>query len=107
VRRILFALAFLAAQGSEPAASPHALRRAELRKALPDGVVVLFGRAEGDSDDLRSGFFQEPDFYYLTGWLQPGAVLVVDPARDTLFLPPKAPTPKSGPAPKPPPATRM
>src|SRR5207247_3727213 len=64
---------------------------AELRKALPNGVIVLFGRAETDSDDLRSGFFQEPNFYYLTGWNQPGAVLVLEPSRDILFLPAKDP----------------
>ena len=80
-----------AAEGSEPAAPPYAARRAELRKALPDGVVVLFGRAESDSDDLRSGFYQEPNFNYLTGWLQPGAALVIEPAGDILFLPAKDP----------------
>src|SRR5438105_3809838 len=88
----LCSVAFLVialAQGSEPAASPYASRRAELRKALPNGIAVLFGRAETDSDDLRSGFFQEPGFYYLTGWNQPGAVLVIEPSRDILFLPAK------------------
>jgi len=54
-------------------------------------VVVLFGRAESDADELRTRFFQEPNFYYLTGWNQPGAVLVLEPARDWLFLPPKNP----------------
>jgi Xaa-Pro aminopeptidase len=91
VRYILAALALWVALGSGPAASPYASRRAELRKALPSGVAVLFGRAETDTDDLRSGFFQEPNFYYLTGWMQPGAVLVIEPARDILFLPAKDP----------------
>jgi Xaa-Pro aminopeptidase len=77
--------------GSEPAAPPFLSRRAELRKALPNGVIVLFGRAEGDSDDLRSGFFQDPNFYYLTGWNQPDAILVIEPSRDILFLPAKDP----------------
>jgi Xaa-Pro aminopeptidase len=70
---------------------PEPSRRAKLRKALPNGVIVLFGRAETDSDDLRSGFFQEPNFYYLAGWNQPGAVLVIEPSRDILFLPAKDP----------------
>ena len=92
VRYLWLAAALCAATlGSEPAASPYASRRAELRKALPDGVIVLFGRSEADIDDLRSGFFQEPNFYYLTGWSQPGAVLVLEPARDILFLPAKNP----------------
>jgi Xaa-Pro aminopeptidase len=86
---VWIAVALYAAHGSEPAGSPYAARRAELRKAAPDGVVVLFGRAVTDSDDLRSGFFQEPNFNYLTGWMEPGAVLTLSPAGDTLFLPPK------------------
>jgi len=86
---IVVHLALLAsAQGAE---STYLSRRAELRKALPNGVIVLFGRMESDSDDLRSGFFQEPNFYYLTGWNQPGAVLVLEPSGDTLFLPAKDP----------------
>jgi Xaa-Pro aminopeptidase len=53
--------------------------------------VVLFGRTEADIADLRSGFYQEPNFYYLTGWNQPGAVLMLNPAGETFFLPPKDP----------------
>lgn len=52
---------------------------------------MLFGRTESDTDDLRSGFYQEPNFYYLTGWNQPGAVLVIEPAGDIIFLPAKDP----------------
>src|SRR6185295_17216181 len=90
VRYLWLAAALCAATlGSEPAASPYTSRRAELRKALPDGVIVLFGRSESDPDDLRSGFYQEPSFYYLTGWSQPGAVLVLEPMQDILFLPAK------------------
>jgi Xaa-Pro aminopeptidase len=89
LRTGLIALALYGLQGSEPAGSPYLSRRAELRKALPNGIVVLFGRTNTDSDDLRSGFYQEPNFYYLTGWNQPGAVLVLEPAGDIIFLPPK------------------
>jgi Xaa-Pro aminopeptidase len=87
----LIALALCGVQGSEPAGPPYRSRRAELRKALPNALVVLFGRTEADSGDLRSGFYQEPNFYYLTGWNQPGAVLVIDPAGETFFLPAKDP----------------
>ena len=87
----LIALALCGLQGSEPAGSPYLLRRAELRKALPNGIVVLIGRTEADIGDLRSGFYQEPNFYYLTGWNQPGAVLMLNPAGEMFFLPPKDP----------------
>ena len=69
-------------------------RRAELRKALPDGVIVLFGRTEKEADELRTGFFQEPNFDYLTGWREPGAVLLLAPEGDNpeiLFLPRRSP----------------
>jgi Xaa-Pro aminopeptidase len=60
-------------------------RREALAKAAPRGVVVVFGRTEGKDDLTR--FYQEPDFYYLTGWKQQGAVLLIDPRREILFLP--------------------
>ena len=82
-------------------------RRAELRKALGDGVTVLFGHTEDREEDLRTGFFQESNFYYLTGWQEPGAILLLAPLpedsktpgyeakaklpREILFLPERNP----------------
>jgi len=59
-------------------------RRANLRKTL-DGTIVLFGRVEGRDEVFRSE--QDPDFFYLTGWSEPGARLLVTPSREILFLP--------------------
>ena len=76
----------LSAGGPASAASPHTpgqfqTRRTALRKSLADGLIVLFGRAERD-EDLRTGFFQESNFYYLTGWKEPGAILMLAPVPD-------------------------
>ena len=61
-------------------------RRASLRKALEgSGVVVLAGRVEGRDEIYRSD--QEPNFFYLTGWSEPGARLIVTPTEEILFLP--------------------
>jgi Xaa-Pro aminopeptidase len=60
-------------------------RRTELRKSL-DGVMVLFGAEE--PEDLHVSFFQESNFLYLTGWRQPGAVLMLTQTEEILFLPP-------------------
>ncbi len=59
-------------------------RRAALRKDL-DGAVILFGKTEGP--DEVYGFVQEENFEYLTGWTQPGAMLLVTPDDEILFLP--------------------
>jgi Xaa-Pro aminopeptidase len=59
-------------------------RRANLRSSL-DGVLVLFSHTEGRDEVFRLD--EEPNFYYLTGWSQPGARLLVTPTRELLFLP--------------------
>ena len=59
-------------------------RRAALQKTL-DGTLILFGRTEGQ--DEVYGFTQESNFEYLTGWPEPGAILLLTATRDTLFLP--------------------
>jgi Xaa-Pro aminopeptidase len=62
-------------------------RRAELRKANGDSVTILFGRTEKEGGDLRSGFFQEANFYYLTGWTEPGAILVMTRSSEVFLIP--------------------
>lgn len=65
------------------AVSPEfAARRENLRKSIPDGVLVLFGSRE--SADLHDSYFQQTDFYYFTGWEQPSAILILtpDPQKD-------------------------
>ena len=61
-------------------------RRADLRKSF-NGVMVLFGAVE--SEDLHSGFFQDTNFLYLSGWREPGAVMILTAKEETLFLPPR------------------
>jgi Xaa-Pro aminopeptidase len=73
------------------AVSPdYAARRARLREDLTDGVLVLFGAKE--SEDLHYGFFQETNFLYLTGWEEPGAILVMTPEQEILMLPQRLPS---------------
>ncbi|HYK17466.1 MAG TPA: Xaa-Pro peptidase family protein [Bryobacteraceae bacterium] len=65
-------------------AEEYRARRANLRKDLK-GVVVLFAHTEGRDQIYR--VTPEPNFYYLTGWTEPGARLLITPAREILFLP--------------------
>lgn len=109
MRRTLLAIFIvlqLATAFGRAAVSPElAERREKLRKNMPDGVLVLFGAKE--SEDLHEGFYQEPNFYYLTGWEEPGAILVLTPEvdkdepalqqraklpREILFLPQRVPS---------------
>ncbi len=65
----------------------HRGRREALRKQLPGAVTVLFGTEDRERDDMRGGFIQEPNFFYLTGWREPGAIVVIGPEEETLLLP--------------------
>jgi len=59
-------------------ATAYHARRVALSQKTNGGVVVLFAPIER-SDEIF-GFHQESDFYYLTGWIEPGAALLIAPA---------------------------
>lgn len=58
-------------------------RRAKLFEKISDGVAVLFA-AKGQHYPVK--FRQSPDFYYLTGVEEPGAVLVMSGPTKRTFL---------------------
>jgi Xaa-Pro aminopeptidase len=82
---IIFLLAAAAVRPAKAPPEEFRARRAALRKSLDDGVFLLKGQAEGYDPIFR--FVQEPNFYYLTGWTEPGAALLLTPAGEILFLP--------------------
>lgn len=59
--------------------SVYAARRAALMKAMGDGVAVIY--AEGEDD--AAGYRQSSDFFYLTGVVERGAILVLAPTERT------------------------
>jgi Xaa-Pro aminopeptidase len=77
-------------------------RRTRLVRETGDGVVVLFGYGEAEVAASVTSFHQNEAFYYLTGWNQPDAMLLVVPKtatgskreqpaeidKETLFIPP-------------------
>jgi Xaa-Pro aminopeptidase len=79
----MVALALLAAWTAIPAlnaletqpASVYHARRVALAEKLQGGVAVLFAAEEPLLDFMP--YRQDEDFYYLTGWNEPGAALVV------------------------------
>jgi Xaa-Pro aminopeptidase len=107
LRLILFTAASLApfrsaiAWEREPLSVYHE-RRARLVRDTGDGVIVLFGYAEADVAASVTSFRQNEAFYYLTGWNEPDAMLLVVPKtgigsrrdqpaeidKEILFIPP-------------------
>jgi Xaa-Pro aminopeptidase len=81
----------------QPDADYKARREALAKKA--GGIIVLFGSLE-PVESLYS-FRQDDDFYYLSGWTEPGPALLIAPAveaggknparpyTEILFLPPR------------------
>ena len=76
---LLFSSFSLLALERQDASVYHA-RRVALSKKTNGGVVVLFAPVER-SDEIF-GFHQESNFYYLTGWTEPGAALLIAPAAE-------------------------
>ena len=78
-------------------ASDYRSRRVHLAEKLNGGVAVLFAAEQPQLDFMP--YRQDPDFYYLTGWNEPGAALLIEsarpaedrnpprPYREVLFLP--------------------
>src|SRR5690242_14344699 len=76
-----FSLLPLAQALEKQSAADYHSRRVALGNALHGGVAILFAAPEPvlDFDPYR----QDSDFYYLTGWNEPGAaLLIVGPANE-------------------------
>jgi len=58
-------------------------RRARLMAETGGGVVVLFGYNEADVAASVTTFHQNENFYYLTGWNEPNAMMLLVPKAST------------------------
>ena len=88
----------LAALDRQPG-SDYRARREKLAAKLDGGVALVFAPPEAEGPNALYGYRPDDNFYYLTGWPEPGAALLVvsaaeakedSPARaysETLFLP--------------------
>ncbi len=84
MRKLAFSFLLLlgisaAALERQPNADYHARREALSRKTN-GGVVVLFAPTEPEGPNALYGFRQDDNFYYLTGWSEPGAAVLIAPA---------------------------
>src|ERR1035438_9051556 len=52
-------------------------RRIALAQKMNGGVAIIFAGTEAEGPNAVYGFRQENNFYYLSGWTEPGAALVI------------------------------
>ncbi|MEO2099343.1 MAG: aminopeptidase P N-terminal domain-containing protein [Flavobacteriaceae bacterium] len=66
-------------QKSELSSTFHKNQRLQLREKLPNNTVAVFFSApiRNRANDVDYEYHQDPNFYYLTGWEEPHAVLLV------------------------------
>ena len=73
--------------------SAYRVRREALANRINSGVAVIFAGTEIEAS--ATGYRQTDNFYYLSGWTEPGAAVLVASAREgrpyteILFLPPR------------------
>ena len=63
----------------------HRERRAKVRQSLPSNSVAVFfaNPVRNRSNDVDYVYHQDPDFYYLTGYKEPNAVLFIFKEKQT------------------------
>lgn len=67
-------------------ASFHKARREELRELLPDSTAAVFFSApeRNRSNDVYYEYHQDPNFYYLSGLLEPNSMLLISKEKQVL-----------------------
>jgi Xaa-Pro aminopeptidase len=85
MRRLLLLVLFLAqigwAMDRQPNGDYH-MRRQSLAAKISSGVVVMFAATESEGPNAIYGFRQDSNFFYLSGWSEPGAALLIAPAAE-------------------------
>ena len=65
----------------QPNAVYHSRRQA-LASKLNGGMALIFAPVEAEGPNDLYGFRQDDNFYYLTGWTEPGAAVLISAASD-------------------------
>jgi Xaa-Pro aminopeptidase len=92
IRRLLWFLlitALLASATERQNNTDYHARRVALAKVMDKGTLVLFAPTEAEGPNDLYGFRQDDNFYYLTGWSEPGAAVLINanPYAEVFFLP--------------------
>lgn len=94
IRRLAFAALLLPGLLSAQSTAEFERRRMQFATRIPDGVILVLGAHEPAQDYLS--FYQAPSFFYLTGFKEPDAALVMvkkgpQVSWAMLFVQPKQP----------------
>src|SRR5664279_2858663 len=96
---VVFAAALSSAATERQPNADYRTRRVALGEKMAGGVAIVFAGTESEGPDATYGFRQDNSFYYLSGWAEPGAALVIvsqvtghdstpgRPYSEILFLP--------------------
>lgn len=97
MRKILYlailcftALQSLTALERQPTADYHA-RREKLAAKLDGGFALVFAPPEAEGPNDLYGYRPDDNFYYLTGWTEPGAALLIASAAEASGATPARP----------------
>lgn len=63
-------------------ASAYRARRQALAAKASNGVVLLFASTEAEGPNDLYGYRPDDNFFYLSGWAEPGSVLLIAAAND-------------------------
>ncbi|HJX85090.1 MAG TPA: aminopeptidase P N-terminal domain-containing protein, partial [Candidatus Angelobacter sp.] len=83
---VFFGLAVSATERQDNA--DYKSRRMALARLMNGGALLLFAPTESEGPNNLYGFRQEDNFYYLTGWAEPGAAVLISssPYSEVFFL---------------------
>jgi Xaa-Pro aminopeptidase len=95
IRRFIVAALLLPGMLTAQSRQEYAARRLALETKIPDGVFVALGAREPAQDYVS--FYQSPSFYYLTGFKEPDAALIMikkagQVVSSTMFVRPRQPS---------------
>ena len=81
-------LAICASALERQSSADYRARRVALAKEMHVAPLVLFAPTEPEGPNDLFGFRQDDNFYYLTGWSEPGAALLIaPPSQDSTSTP--------------------
>jgi len=78
---VLYAVSLSWSLDRQPNADYRA-RREALAKKTSGAAILMFAPTEAEGPNAVYGFRQDDNFFYLSGWVEPGAALLIVPAAE-------------------------